>query len=165
MGWQRVLLPTDFSTAADKAAEVALTLVGPRGHVELVHIYNPPSLMLPDGSTFAATPEELLAATDRAEAALLAAKRGLLRYAGDVRIDTRALMGGAADEIVRLAESGDFDVVVMGTHGRSGLKRLLLGSVAESVLRRASIPVVTVRQSAEERRAHEPSALGEPPLP
>ena len=55
-------------------------------------------------------------------------------------------MGSAAEEIVHAAESGQFDVVVMGTHGRSGIGRLLLGSVAETVMRHAQIPVLTVRE-------------------
>jgi nucleotide-binding universal stress UspA family protein len=60
--------------------------------------------------------------------------------------------GSASDEILRVAEEIRADLIVLGTHGRKGLSRLLLGSVAEQVLRRARCPVVSVRHlaSAEE---------------
>jgi nucleotide-binding universal stress UspA family protein len=56
------------------------------------------------------------------------------------------LTGDEATEIVRLAVDEGFDLIVMGTHGRTGLSRLLMGSVAEQVLRRAPCPVLTVKQ-------------------
>jgi nucleotide-binding universal stress UspA family protein len=56
------------------------------------------------------------------------------------------LQGWAAGEITQFAKEGGFDLIVMGTHGRSGLKHLLLGSVAERVVRTAPCPVLTVRK-------------------
>ena len=147
MRFSRILVPTDFSTGAEQAAVIAAELareVG--GSIELVHVYVPPSIMLPDGSTFAPTPAELVEANERADFALQAASRALVaRIGGGVRVDASSRIGGAADEIVRLANSGRYDVVVMGTHGRTGIRRLVVGSVAEKVLRHASIPVLTVR--------------------
>lgn len=147
MRFSKILVPTDFSSGAEKAALVAAGLAAAvGGRVKLVHVYSPPSVMLPDGSTFAATPAELVAANDHAEAALAEAKRALAERVGtSIPIDGCTLIGSAADEIVRLADSGKYDLVVMGTHGRSGIRRLVLGSVAEKVLRRAGIPVLTVR--------------------
>jgi nucleotide-binding universal stress UspA family protein len=148
MRFSRILVPTDFSTGAQHAALTAIALAAAvGGRVKLVHLYNPPSLMLPDGSTFAATPAQLVEATDRAEAALAAALRALRALADErVEIDGCTLMGSAADEILRLADSGRYDLIVMGTHGRTGIRRLMLGSVAETVLRHAPIPVLTVRE-------------------
>jgi nucleotide-binding universal stress UspA family protein len=60
----------------------------------------------------------------------------------------RSQIGAPYDEIVRAA--ADFDLVVMGTHGRTGLRHLFLGSVAEKVVRHASCPVLTVRLPAEQ---------------
>src|SRR6266576_2695515 len=78
MRFSRILVPTDFSTGAQHAAFTAMALAAATGgRVKLVHLYNPPSLMLPDGSTFAATPAQLVEATDRAEAALAEALRAL----------------------------------------------------------------------------------------
>lgn len=156
MRFSRILVPTDFSAGAEQAALAATALAAAVGGcVELVHLYNPPSLMLPDGSTFAATPAQLVETTDRAEAALADALKALLaRSNGSVSITGRALMGSAADEILRLADSGSYDLVVMATHGRTGIRRLMIGSVAEKVLRRASIPVLTVREhDAQPERA------------
>jgi nucleotide-binding universal stress UspA family protein len=62
-----------------------------------------------------------------------------------VVVEHRLVEGDPAPEIVRIAEEIGTDVIVMGTHGRKGLDRLILGSVAESVLRKAACPVVTVR--------------------
>ena len=148
MRFSRILVPTDFSTGAQHAAFTAMELAAATGgSVKLVHLYNPPSLMLPDGSTFAATPAQLLESTDRAEAAL-AEELHALRARSDARVqvDGCTLMGAAAAEILRLAESGRYDLIVMGTHGRTGIRRLMLGSVAETVLRHAPIPVLTVRE-------------------
>jgi nucleotide-binding universal stress UspA family protein len=71
--------------------------------------------------------------------------RGELASAG-VKIDGAELESGdAARTIVELADSGGFDLIVMGTHGRTGIGHLLMGSVAEKVVRRARCPVLTVR--------------------
>jgi nucleotide-binding universal stress UspA family protein len=61
-------------------------------------------------------------------------------------VERNLQVGDAAEEIVRLAGKANCDLIVMGTHGRSGLGRLLMGSVAEKVLRKAPCPVVTVKQ-------------------
>lgn len=156
MRFSRILVPTDFSTGAENASLAAVALAAAvGGRVELVHWYNPPAVMLPDGSTFPATPAQLVEITDRAEAALAEALRTLRARSGEgVTIKGSTAMGSAADEILRLAESGRYDLIVMGTHGRTGIRRLMLGSVAEKVLRRAPIPVLTVREhDAEDARA------------
>ena len=156
MRFARILVPTDFSKGAENASLTAVALAAALGgRVELVHWYNPPSVMLPDGSTFPATPAQLLEVTDHAETALADALRTLRTRSGErIEIEGSARMGSAADEIVRLAATGRFDLVVMGTHGRTGIRRLMLGSVAEKVLRRASIPILTVREpDTEDARA------------
>jgi nucleotide-binding universal stress UspA family protein len=70
----------------------------------------------------------------------------LLPSESDVQCERRLLMGDPATEIVALAEEENVDLIVMGTHGRTGIKRLLMGSVAEAVVRRASCPVFTYKQ-------------------
>ena len=117
-----------------------------------MHVYGPPGIILPDGSAFAATPEELLAVTERVEAALKGTRASVVSRAAGIDVTAQALMGAPADEIVRLAESGRYDVIVMGTHGRTGLRRLLMGSIAEAVVRRSPIPVLTVRGAGDGRR-------------
>lgn len=63
-----------------------------------------------------------------------------------VRVRHRLVEGQPVDEILRLAKETGCDLIVMGTHGRTGLGRMLMGSVAEKVVRTASCPVVTVRE-------------------
>ena len=77
--------------------------------------------------------------------------------ARELRPECAMRTGAPADEIVRYASEHDIDVVVMGTHGREGVARVLLGSVAEKVVRRAPCPVLTVRH-----REHESIAADEP---
>lgn len=156
MRFTHILVPIDFSANAAVAIDVAVALaraVG--GTIELVHVYGVPAIMLPDGSTFASSPSELLSVTERVEAELSAAKQAAVAGAAGVAVVAQSLMGAPADEIVRLAGSGRYDVVVMGTHGRTGLRRLLMGSIAESVVRRSPIPVLTVRGAASDSGAPE----------
>jgi nucleotide-binding universal stress UspA family protein len=67
------------------------------------------------------------------------------RAAGVMRVETKAVQGYAIHEILRASKGFDGCLIVMGTHGRTGLKHLLIGSVAENVVRSATCPVVTVR--------------------
>ena len=60
----------------------------------------------------------------------------------------KLLVGDPAEAIVQQAEAEHADMIVMGTHGRTGLTRMLMGSVAEAVVRRAACPVLTVKQPA-----------------
>jgi nucleotide-binding universal stress UspA family protein len=64
-------------------------------------------------------------------------------------VERRLLAGDPAEAIIRLAQTEDVDMIVMGTHGRRGLTRLLMGSVAEAVVRAAPCPVLTVKQPAQ----------------
>ena len=160
MRLSHILCPTDFSPSAEHAADVALALASSvGGSITLLHAYIPPAVVAPDGSTFLPAPARLLDVTDAAEAALADARRKLAARSGGVPIDARAVIGAAAEEIVRCAETGQFDLIVMGTHGRRGIGRLVLGSVAETVMRRAPVPVVTVRSAGE------PHPIAVPPLP
>jgi nucleotide-binding universal stress UspA family protein len=75
------------------------------------------------------------------------AKLAKLRPAEGVQLETKLEVGEAAPSIVKFAREARCELIVMGTHGRSGLERLILGSVAEHVLRQAPCPVLTVRQA------------------
>ncbi len=87
--------------------------------------------------------------TTRAAVERLERSAELLRSKG-IRVEILALLGGIADTILEQARLRRADAIVMGTHGRRGLAHLLLGSVAERVIRSAEVPVVTVRCSAED---------------
>jgi nucleotide-binding universal stress UspA family protein len=68
----------------------------------------------------------------------------------DIKIETILLSGVPFVEIVKLAREEEYDLIVVGTHGRGGLKHLLIGSVAEKVVRRAACPVLTVKHPEHE---------------
>jgi nucleotide-binding universal stress UspA family protein len=79
-----------------------------------------------------------------------------------VRVETRLAEGNPAEQIIRLAREVPCELVVMGTHGRTGLGRLLMGSVAEQVVRKAPCPVLTVKQTLAEPAAEPVAAAGRP---
>jgi nucleotide-binding universal stress UspA family protein len=79
--------------------------------------------------------------------------RELESNAGHVRVESQVMEGDPVDMILRAAEETHSDVIVMGTHGRTALARLLLGSVAEAVLRKAPCPVLTVKSPAPRKHA------------
>jgi nucleotide-binding universal stress UspA family protein len=156
---KRILVPTDFSPPAACALEEAIGLANVFGaSVTLFHVYGLPA---PVSDREYAYGENLIATLgDAAERNLAAAREDLRRRVPDAPpIEIKALLGFAADEIVAEARRGSFDLIVMGTHGRIGLKHMLLGSVAERVVRMAPVPVMTVHPVAEASAAaeHEPA--------
>ncbi|HEX4460231.1 MAG TPA: universal stress protein [Polyangia bacterium] len=152
MRFARILVPTDFSGSSRRAAAIAAELAGAfRGSLTLVHVYSPDAFVLPNGTVFTPSPGETQAARDRADAALSAAKQALARCGAAVEV--AAIEGDVADELLERANSGDYDLVVMGTHGRSGFQRVLIGSVAEHLMRHANVPVLTVREQPAARAA------------
>ncbi len=133
-----ILHPTDFYTHSDWAFRLACSLA--RDHqapLILVHVLTPPLLI---------TPDEAMAETGSWEhkERLREALRQL-RPGPEVAVEHRLLEGEPAPEILRAAEENAADLIVIGTHGRRGVERMLLGSVAEQVLRKASCPVLTVK--------------------
>jgi nucleotide-binding universal stress UspA family protein len=143
-----IVVPTDFSASAEEAWRLARRLGGALGsEIVLVHVFvEPPVYGDPPGVTTAWTVvvEAQKWVADEIE-----------RWAEQARKDritvrTAVLTGSSAPEIVRVATDEHADIIVMGTHGRTGLNRVLLGSVAERVLRTAPCPVLTVRRPDDE---------------
>ncbi|MGH6691341.1 MAG: universal stress protein [Gammaproteobacteria bacterium] len=141
--FRRVVAPTDFSESSKQAWDLTQRLAKALGsEVMLVHVFveapvygDPPAVttaweVVVEAQKWVA--DELERWADQAR------KTGI-----DVR--TIVLTGSPASEIVRHANEAHADVVIMGTHGRTGLSRVLLGSVAERVIRTAPCPVLTVR--------------------
>jgi nucleotide-binding universal stress UspA family protein len=142
-----VLLPTDFSEDARLAAEAARRLVGfpqPGARVVLLHAYNMPI----EYTAYGPIPTSLHYLQDvgaAAEARLEEVAAGL-REQG-IEVETMSREGYPAEVIVEEAERLGADLIAMGTHGRSGLGHLLLGSTAERVVPRAPCPVLTLRRA------------------
>jgi nucleotide-binding universal stress UspA family protein len=141
---RKILLPTDFSEGSRGAAQVAIDLARRLGaEVTLLHAYVLPTYMFPDGAAIVPDAQQVTQVVNAVDDSLTKLARALAT--ADVRVTTRAVDGDAAHEIVRIAREEGFGMVVMGTHGRTGLRHLLLGSVAERVVRTSAVPVLTVR--------------------
>jgi nucleotide-binding universal stress UspA family protein len=144
----RILVATDFSPCARAALDMAVDLAAAKhASILLLHVYELPTYALPDGSILNLD-GMAIERIDRAVDEQLQAERQRVAKSG-IAIAVERADGHPADTIARLALEKEIDLVVMGTHGRSGLKRLLLGSVAERVLRTASCPVLVVRERDE----------------
>ena len=123
------------------------------GAVEVVHVVAvAPSVGMAEGIPLYVNDQSL---REQAEARLNTWLEGI---AGGELLARRVIIGEASREIVELATRERFDVIVMGTHGRTGLAHAFLGSVAERVVRRAGCPVLTVREAPPgEARVAEPA--------
>lgn len=144
-GVRRVLHATDFSAASRPAFVHALRVArASDADLVLVNVAMPPSPVLEDSYFSARSYQRML--TDRREEAQkkLTTLRDRAGRAG-VRASVVVRDGIPFEEIVSAARQQRADLIVMGTHGRSGLGRLVLGSVAERVIGLASCPVITVR--------------------
>ena len=137
----RILLPTDFSDTAQHALDYARELAGRFGaSVHLLHV-------VPDPMQNWAT-EAMPVVSDLAERWKADAERRLEEIRLDGPQTVRAVrIGHAFVEILQYAADNAIDMIVMGTHGRGPVEHLLLGSVAEKVVRKASCPVLTVKQA------------------
>jgi universal stress protein A len=142
--FQKILVPTDFSSHAEEATRVAADLARRyEAPLTLIYAYEPITLTLPD-SFMILTSAQLDQLSAGFEQLLATAQQNAIA-AGAHKVETRLLQGFAAREIIDFASEGSFDLIVMGTHGRTGIKHFLLGSIAERVVRGAPCPVLTVR--------------------
>lgn len=142
--FRKILVATDFSSYAERATLVAADLARTYGSaMTLVHVYDPVSYPLPDGYMLY-TPGQLAQVWQELEQRLQRAVE-FARQAGAPSVDARLLEGLTAHEITSFASEQGHDLIVIGTHGRSGLQRFLLGSAASRVVQTAACAVLTVR--------------------
>ena len=151
---RRILVPTDFSATADAALDHALLFAARFGaSLELLHVLDDPFVTEGLASeAYIAEAPMLRSAMLREAQNRLAHRVAPLRNAAEfegwpalVRVDAEVLFGHGAGTIAEYAETRNVDLVVMGTHGRTGVTHLLMGSVAEKLVRTAPCPVLTVR--------------------
>ena len=144
-GIKRILYPTDFSDLSAYALDYAAFLAHRCGaELTCLHVVDDSYQywLSMEVTTIPAGPpvDELLAAARKQLDQFLADK-----IPDEVRVKTKVLSGRPFVEIIRFARQQGMDMIVMGTHGRSGLKHVLMGSVAEKVSRKSPCPVLTVR--------------------
>lgn len=138
---ERILIPIDFSSHSERALEVALELARPLGaRLQVLHCFEEvPGGRAPLSST-GIDPALRADALERLKGLLADRDTGGV----DVEIDVEPGMDPSA-AILKAARQSSPDLIVLGTHGRRGLKRAVLGSVAEEIVREARCPVVTVK--------------------
>lgn len=139
---KNVCLATDLSESSQTALEVAIDVALARhAGLTLLYVHETSAFELPGGYV-ENLPSELDRTYDELNRRLAQLERKA-RSAGVARVEKRVVQGPIVDEIVRF--SSDCDYLVLGTHGRTGLERLVMGSVAQTVMERARCPVVLAR--------------------
>jgi len=137
----RVLVPLDGSDPSWTALDYALEQHSDEDIV-VMHVVNPVAGLY-SGEGFSDYEQLISAGEERAERLFDEARE--TATAASVAIDTETRIGNPTEMILECVEDLDIDQIVIGSHGRSGVSRVLLGSVAEAVIRRSSVPVTIVR--------------------
>ncbi len=136
--FKTILFATDFSPASKVAFEVASALARDyRARVVALHVVEPQAIGYSEFGSYVGPVE------DPGEAMTML--RALKAPSSTVTMEYRLVEGDPASVITETAAETEADVVILGTHGRTGLSRLLMGSVAEEVLRHSPCPVLTIR--------------------
>jgi nucleotide-binding universal stress UspA family protein len=141
---RKILFPTDFSACSDAALDALVALASQmKASITAAHVVHVPEQFGP----YEAWVYDRL----EVEQAIVKETRAHLesyvkeKIPSSIPADGQVLTGPPDLEITALAKNGGYDLIVMGTHGRGGVSHLLMGSVAEKVMRRAPCPVLTVR--------------------
>jgi len=140
MNFKTILFATDFSPASETALRYATALARDSGALLIIaHIEELP-MPYAGGEMYFAQPEYPNPEVKKMLDAVVPSDP-------TVKFEHRLVLGTPADDIVRLANENGADLIVIGTHGRTGVMRVLMGSVAESIMRHASCPVLTIKES------------------
>lgn len=134
-----ILVPTDFSSPSRQALELAASLAKDhKAKIVVAHVMEPPPVY--GEGQLAYSFEDVGVEEARRQLATVVPSDSA------IKCEHKLMRGDAASQILHAAEELAADLIVMGTHGRTWLAHLLMGSVAEAVVRRATCPVLTVRQ-------------------
>ncbi len=139
-----ILVPTDFSEPARTALDYAVELAEKLGaKVHVTHAFELPLVGFPDGV--------MTISAEMATRITVAAQRALddivaMHRTRAIELQTSLVQGDPREAVLGVAKEIEADLIVMGTHGRRGIARALIGSVAESIVRTSSIPVLTLRE-------------------
>lgn len=154
---RRILLATDFSPCSQGAVRHALSLaLALSAEVAILHAIDLPAGMSPGVAIHPDHPDDgdspALSVGDYVGGAARRSLRELIALFQEVGVKATALVefGPVAEVICAKAQEVGAGLVVVGTHGRSGLRRMILGSIAERLVRTCQVPVLTVRHEAED---------------
>lgn len=148
---RRILVPVDLSRCSRAALDYAIELATPlHAAVEVLYVWEPNGYAGNDALSLVPPPrgqkwDDTRVQIHREVESFLGPHREQVRQ---VRVES----GTAGDVIAEAAREGEHDLIVMGSHGRSGISRLLVGSVAEAVMRKASVPVLTLKLPVKQPR-------------
>ena len=144
----RILAATDFSACSHEALEYAGELEKRfSAELHLLHVADDPHALLPHAG--AAIPVEVLASAEAQTVEALTRAAEFLEKEGR-QVYRSVVRGVPFLEIIRYAREHDIGLIVIGTHGRTGLQQAMIGSVAERVVRKAPCPVMVVRSSGHQ---------------
>lgn len=140
--YKKILIPLDKSFGTEAVLKVAADLARANNSVlRLLHVAPRPAAVMADGRMIAYADQESDRLQYEAEVYLREAAHRLAGFP----VEYAVRFGDPAEEIIEEARESGADLIAMATHGRTGVARLLLGSVAEAVLRRSEVPVLLVR--------------------
>jgi universal stress protein A len=152
----KILVPTDLSeSGAHVLAEAQLFASAFSATIDLMYVWTPPALAAPESvlTGLGVTEQPLLEWLRVSASDMLSKFESDARSAGIPIHESFCDLGDPASAIVERAANGGYDLLVLGTHGRTGLSHMLMGSVAEKVVRRAPCAVLTVRAQAQKQSA------------
>jgi nucleotide-binding universal stress UspA family protein len=142
---KRILIPTDFGETSEAALSYGIALARVfKSQIYLLHVPEDPGAAAEAEYPFGLFDTMQSAAHDRLGHLLTGGE------VGELKPECAMRLGKPSEEIVRYAAEHEIDLIVMGTHGREGIARALIGSVAETVVRRASCPVLTLHHPEPE---------------
>lgn len=142
----KILVPTDFSDFSKPALQYGCAMAARfDAELHLLHVVPDPAMLIPEAAAFSV--EAMQGQTDQLT---VDANAALAKMPGDGWENSRPVVravrvGTAFMEIIDYARKEDIDLIVIGTHGRSGLMHVLMGSVAERIVRKSPCPVLTVK--------------------
>ena len=142
--YKQLLCPIDFSDVSDHAFKIATDLAATfKADLHVIHVFQMPASTIPEGAY--EVPE------DMEESIKCHLSKRLDEFVKnhstpEINITTGLYTGFPHNEIINSANETNADMIVMGTHGRTGFSQVLLGSVAERVIRTSDIPVLTIRK-------------------